>query len=203
MDESILNKKWMLFLNSFFQFIFLNLLWLLFSLPLITFWPATAALFGVVRKWIRKEEIDTFHTFKRLFKENFASSLLTGVIWSFLTLVLFLDFYFINRITSSFSWLGLVLFGVAGSLFIFTSVYLLPVMVHFRTSTQGVWKNSLVIAMMHPFMTIIIILIGCISTYFLVKFPILIFGVGSLIAYYQYNVINRIFEKLELENGKK
>ncbi|HYK73091.1 MAG TPA: DUF624 domain-containing protein, partial [Pseudoneobacillus sp.] len=44
----------MLFLNSFFQFIYLNLLWLLFSLPLITFWPATAALFGVVRKWIRK-----------------------------------------------------------------------------------------------------------------------------------------------------
>lgn len=41
-------------LEVFINLLLLNLLWLLACLPVLTIYPATAAMFGVVRIWVRQ-----------------------------------------------------------------------------------------------------------------------------------------------------
>ena len=68
----------------------LNLLWLVASLPLLTAYPATAALFGVVRAWVRQEDPGVIAPFVRHFRENLRQSLLLGVAWTCLGVVCWL-----------------------------------------------------------------------------------------------------------------
>jgi len=49
----------------------LNLLWLLMCLPVVTIFPATAAMFGVVRQSVLYKDSSIFTSFFRYFKENF------------------------------------------------------------------------------------------------------------------------------------
>lgn len=43
-------------LESFSNLVILNLLWILMCLPIITIFPATIAMFGVIRQWIIKDD---------------------------------------------------------------------------------------------------------------------------------------------------
>jgi uncharacterized membrane protein YesL len=199
MEEIFSNKKWMVLMNSFFQFIFLNLLWLLFSLPVITLWPATTAMFGVTRKWVRGEEVSIFSDFKKLFIENFTLSIITGIIWGLFSFILLLDFYFINHLTTVYSLTGLFVFGIAGAIFIMINVYLFPVLVHVKTNWLGVWRNAFNLAISNPFISILNIGIILIVLYLVVKVPILILGLGSIGAYFLYLSVNSIFQKWQVE----
>lgn len=184
-------------MNSFFEFIYLNLLWILFSLPIITIWPATAAMFGVIRKWLKGEDIGIFSSFKKLFIDNFSISLITGLIWLLLGFIFLMDFYFINRFSFPYQMAGLFLFGISSFLFSMVSVYLFPVIVHLKTGWAGVWRNALVLAISNPINSMINIGIAFAVLFLGSRYPILLFGLGSIGAYYQYQSVNRIFLKLK------
>jgi len=197
MDETITTKKWLELLNSFFEFIYLNLLWILFSLPIVTVWPASAAMYGVVRIWVKGEEVAVFSTYKKLFLENFYSSLLTGVIWFFGVSILFVDFYFVNQLSGGFEFIGLFIFGIITALFLMVSVFLFPVIVHVRTSLIGIWKNAFNLAILNPLISFINIGIVFTGLFLLSRFPFFVFGIGSIGAYFLYLLVNRIFKKWE------
>lgn len=200
MEEIFSNKKWLVLLNSFFEFIYVNFLWLLFSLPILTIWPATTALFGVIRKWVRGEEVSIYTTFKKLFVENFVLSIITGIIWTLFCLILLFDFYFINHFSTVYSLTGLFLFGIAGAVFTMVSVYLFPLLVHVKTNWLGIWKNAFLLAISNPFLSLMNIGIVIAVLFLLLKFPVLILGLGSLGAYYSFLSVNRIFRKWQVEN---
>lgn len=184
-------------MNSFFEFIYLNLLWILFSLPIFTIWPATAAMFGVIRKWLQGEDIVIFSSFKKLFIDNFSISLITGLIWLLLGFILLMDFYFINRFSFAYQMAGLFLFGISSFLFSMVSVYLFPVIVHLKMGWAGVWRNALILAISNPINSMINIGIAFAVLFLGSRYPILLFGLGSIGAYYQYQSVNRIFMKLK------
>lgn len=73
--------------NPFFRFmgklgdiIILNLVWLLFSLPVITAGASSTALFYVARKIAAKEDYRVFHDFKKSFRQNFKEATIAWVI---------------------------------------------------------------------------------------------------------------------------
>lgn len=69
--------------------VLLGMLWLVCSLPVVTLGASTAALYYSVVKCIRKGEDAPFGNFFRCFRRNFRASLplsvLTAVLWYFLT----------------------------------------------------------------------------------------------------------------------
>ncbi|WML48348.1 DUF624 domain-containing protein [Neobacillus sp. PS3-34] len=197
MENTFTNKKWHILMNSFFEFIYLNLLWILFSLPIFTMSQATAAMFGVIRKWLQGEDIVIFSSFKKLFIDNFSISLITGLIWLLLGFILLMDFYFINRFSFAYQMAGLFLFGISSFLFSMVSVYLFPVIVHLKTGWAGVWRNALILAISNPIDSMINIGIAFAVLFLGSRYPILLFGLGSIGAYYQYQSVNRIFLKLK------
>ncbi|UOK56143.1 YesL family protein [Bacillus sp. OVS6] len=47
----------------------LNLLWIVFSLPIITVFPATVAMFGILKEWSNGSEQPVLSTFFSIFKK--------------------------------------------------------------------------------------------------------------------------------------
>ncbi|WP_075980396.1 YesL family protein [Bacillus massilinigeriensis] len=184
MEESFGSGKWFMLLNSVFQFIYLNLLWLIFSIPLITIGPSTAAMFGVVRKWIRKEDVDIFPAYVRLFRENFIHSFILGCTGAVLTVLLMVHLYLVNRMILPYQFIGLFLFGILVIIFSLIFVSVFSVMVHFRTGYQGIVKNSFFLAVEKPQLAFLKVFILFLAFFLFWKYPVMIFVLGSTVAYF-------------------
>ena len=73
-------RYWEIFGRKFWKLIELNMLYIVFCIPVITFGPATAALTHVMRKFILEQPCFVFDEFFTAFKKNFKQSVAIGII---------------------------------------------------------------------------------------------------------------------------
>ncbi len=179
------------------DFFLLNLMWLLACLPVVTIFPATAAMFGVARDWVREKEGGVFGAFVFRFRQNFWQSLVVGALWALLGGALVLDFVIADQMPGGIRVVLWSLLVLATILYALTSVFLFPIMVHYDTKWTVVPKNALLLAIGRLPTTL-----GCLVTVaamsaltFLV--PPLILITGSLTAYTVYRLCDREFRKID------
>ncbi|MCA9960348.1 MAG: YesL family protein, partial [Anaerolineales bacterium] len=129
---NLLDTRLYRWLDTVSDFFLLNLLWLLACVPIITIFPATAALFAVVRDWVKGKETGFFKSFFRYMRENFGQSLAVGLTWTVVGLVLLADFLFVRSITSWARTPLLVLVLSLGVIYLATAVYIFPVMAQYH-----------------------------------------------------------------------
>jgi uncharacterized membrane protein YesL len=76
-----------------------NLLWLFFSvvgLLLLGFFPATASMFAVLRKWLMGDtDIQVFKSFWGFYKKDFIKTNMIGYFVVIIGLILYMDYRFI------------------------------------------------------------------------------------------------------------
>ena len=179
------------------DFFLLNLMWLVACLPVVTIFPSTAAMFGVVRDWVRKKEGSLMRTFVARFRENFGQSLLIGLVWTVFGVALVLDFLVANQLSY---WPGVVMKSVlvlASSVFAFGSVFLFPVMVHYDTDWKTIIKNSLLLSVGRLPTTIVCLVFVVVTAGLTVVFPFLVIITGSITAYFVYRLCDREFAKID------
>lgn len=124
--------------TAFFQ---LNILWLLFCLPVITIFPATVAMYCVTRQWIIHKDYSVFRSYMKFFRENFIQSFVLGLIWLVLSGLLFLDFTLMNSL-GSLQPIFYSIFLLIGFILLLTTIYIFPMMSHYRMKTIDIVKNS-------------------------------------------------------------
>ena len=111
------------FLDIFAHFVLLNTLWLILCVPILTIFPATTALYAVVRKWVT-EGIDAgaVTLFFTSFKRNFKKSFIIGLFWLLAGLILYLDLSIIlqTEFTGRFLIFILLVFSVILYMFSFS-----------------------------------------------------------------------------------
>ena len=164
------------------NYFLLNLLWLAMCLPLITAYPATAALFGVARAWSRDEEPGIIGPFFRHFRENFALSLLVGIVWTLLGALLLLNVLLASRMADIVALPLLAVTGIAGLAYALMSPYIFPVIVNFHATPLGVFRNAAFLALGQPFLSLlaaVTLLSVAVITYFA---PITLFCSGVAVA---------------------
>ncbi|WP_165763749.1 DUF624 domain-containing protein [Halalkalibacter urbisdiaboli] len=194
--SGLFNSRFHQILELITSFFILNILFVLTCLPIITIFPATAALFGVVREWRRNKDYSAiFNNYFRYFKENFKTSFIIGLIWSLLVILLVLDFWLIQDINSFFRFILYPVFFFLGLLVVFTTPYLFPVMVHFNFNTINVIKKSMLFSLHYlPTTLLLILTVGlCIGLF--VVFPISFLGVFSIGSYVIFTICYRSFTK--------
>ncbi|GAB2557004.1 YesL family protein [Gracilibacillus alcaliphilus] len=115
----------------------LNLLWIAFTLVgllLFGIFPATFAMFAVVRKWVVKEyDIPVFETFFSEYKQSFLKANLFGI-------VLYMIGYFLSVFLNYTGFMAnsniyVILFGlfvIAAFLYLLLLLYIAPVYVHYQ-----------------------------------------------------------------------
>jgi uncharacterized membrane protein YesL len=199
---NILDTRVYRWLETATDFFLLNLIWLVACLPVVTILPSTAAMFGVVRDWVREKESSLTRTFIARFRENLGQSLLVGTIWAVFGIALFLDFLVASQLSY---WAELVLKSVlvlVSTVYAFGSVYLFPVMVHYDTDWKTVIKNSLLISVGRLPTTLGCLVFLVVMVGLTVVVPFLVVISGSITAYVVYKLCDRVFRQIDAAHGE-
>jgi uncharacterized membrane protein YesL len=187
----ILNSRFSRIIEIIGNLVQLNIIWIILCLPVITIFPATVAMYGVVRKWISGRDIDgIFRIYFSLLRECFVQSFGISIGWLILAYFLYFD-YHIMRFTGSIFILGLVTL-----IFLAITVYLFPTMAHFHTNWKNIIRNSLTMAIAYPLKTALLVGILLLTILLIYIFPISIFILGSVSAYLSYRVCHSLYEKM-------
>ncbi len=136
------------FINKFWVLIQINLIYVLFCLPVVTFGPATAAMTALMRNIYLEKPQFIFHDFWQAFKKNFKQSFFVGIadllaiglaIFAFLFYTPYLD-------TEDMYTLYCALTMAAEVIFLLINFYIYPQIVALNLSMPAILKNSLILA---------------------------------------------------------
>lgn len=208
----------------FMKFVIVNVMWLVFNLPVIFFtlnilvanqfetmllyvvvvlvlipfvsFPATTAMFGVVREWVLKEEerYSVFEAFWLYYKENYKRSLLNGLLLTLFFIIWFVDVYFYYD-KNFYLFILFVATGVA--LYIFT-INLFSITVHYEMPFWKNFKTAFFVTAGSPVLFIILLLSSSVVLYlslniFMFLVPLV---TGSFIAFISFSAFYMRYLKI-------
>lgn len=183
----------------------LNILFLVCSIPIVTIGASTTALYYVTMKMVKNEDCYITKSFFKSFKMNFKQS---TIIWLLVMLsygVLFIDYRimsggYINVPggNSNFNTiLSAVLIGI--TIFLtFTVIYVFPVLAKFYNSTKNTIRNAFLMSIRHFPFTLLLVLIAIapfVLMYFFSQLIIIFFCLAfSLIAFVSSYIFVKVFD---------
>lgn len=189
--------------NPFFRFIgklvdvvFLNLLWLIFSLPIVTIGASTTAMYYVTLKLVRDREGYIFKSFLKAFKENFKQSTIIWMILMAALTILGTDIYVVYNMEASYAKVLLALFVGVSVLVLFVLLYIFPLQAQFANPVKQTFKNALLIAVRHLPWTILLVVINVVMGFLIYVFLVIaiLFGFG-LLAFINSFIFTKVFLK--------
>ncbi|WP_420846132.1 YesL family protein [Neobacillus notoginsengisoli] len=184
----------------FSKYFFLNIIWLIMCLPIITIFPSTSAMFSIIRKWTMKEELANIAgEFFYQFKSNFFKSFITGFIWIFIGFVIYL-YFLINLEISSTILFYLLVFLCLG--FLLMSVYLIPVLVHYDISIIKVYKFSIIYSISQLQYTLLNCLFISLFGIIIYLQPFFCLFLFSIFAHLIYFICHKSFENVSKKTNK-
>jgi uncharacterized membrane protein YesL len=193
----ILNSKLYRSIEILISFLLLNLMWILLSFPVVSAFPATAAMFGVVREWIRGTDSGAIEPFFRHLKANFIQSFVIGLIWIVLGAMLVADFFLLEGAEMWVKVPLLLLLALGGLCYTFTAIYIFPVMVNYENDWRRVIKNSFLISISQLGTTLLCIFVCALMLLVVLSIPIAGLLAGSVTAYAVYSLCKRAFSRIE------
>ncbi len=138
---------------------YINILWLLFTivgLVIFGLFPATVAMFTIVRKWIRKENnVKIFSVFWIVFRTEFIKANGFGLLFILIGYILYYDFTFLQLNDGKLVYLLPVFIFILVS-YAVTLLFFFPVFVHFDLRFFQYIKQSFLIAITSPIETLLI-----------------------------------------------
>jgi uncharacterized membrane protein YesL len=178
-------------------FVQLNILWLICCIPVITIFPATVAMFCVIRQWILHKDTSIYRPFFQFFKENFKLSFLLGLIWTLFVGLFLIDFLLMKNF-GQFQYILLPVLTFIGLVILFISVFIFPIIANYTVDWLKALKSSFFFSIRYILTTISAILLLGLSVLILITWPITFIFIFSLYAFCIYLLCDRIFRKVEL-----
>lgn len=199
----------MIFLSKMGTLIILNLLWLLFCIPIITIGPATVALYSAARRFsAEKEWPPLWKTFWGAFTANFRQALL--VFLCLAPMVCLSGLYVFRAVVGVRSalwfeglcWLAIMLTA-------FVCAYAFPLIAHFENTVGGTLKNAILLPVLSPLVTLAMGLLNLLPVLLMVwNLPLFvrcsIFWLaigGALTAYINTKLLERVFRRFNSNGG--
>lgn len=193
------DNRVMRFITRIVYCVYLNVLWFICCIPIITAGASTTALFYVTLKMVRDEEGNVFRQFFQAFKANFKSSLKVWLIMLAMIVALVFDGYvFYHMHFESPIWTILTaIYLVAVVAFLIVSMYIFPLMARFENTTFAMFKNSIIVGMRFLLCTFLMAAVYYVMAFIIVSVftPAIIFGEG-LCAYICSCLMIGILDKL-------
>lgn len=139
---------WELFFRKFWKLVQLNLLYLAFSLLIVTIGPATAGFTYVLRNLANQQPVfmlsDFWDAFKSNLKQSLAYSLIVAVFG--VVMVMAMQFYSANMAEHSWMVVPLSLCALFTLIFVFSSFYVFLMIVTLDLPLRAILKNSAILA---------------------------------------------------------
>lgn len=192
LDSPVMN-----FLGRVADLVWLNILYIICCIPIITIGASTSALYYVTMKMVANEEGYITKSFFKAFKDNFKQATLIWLLVLLAGTIFFVDFRILNTMEGTLGKVVYVIICAVSILFLFMMVYIFPLLAKFENTIKNSIKNAFLISIRH-FPYTILLIIGGIAPFVIVYFitallPVLFLGVFSLIAFYTSYIYRKIF----------
>ena len=201
------NPVWR-FVGRIWDLFILNLLWVICSIPIITFGAATTAMYYCTLKIAKdRDSGGMFRMFFHSFKDNIKQSTLIWIIMAVTGGILFFDIRFFSiyaPIQNTF--IRMIIFTVTCFLmllWLFIFLYVFPIQAKFINPINQTFKLALFMSIKHLIRTVIIlsgsIVILVVVYYLIMRLPgvmsMLVLILGSGISLFQASQFNMVFDK--------
>lgn len=190
------NKFWM-FMDKVMNATIISLLWLVFSLPIVTIGASTAAVFQFTLHQVVDEEGYIWKSFIKAFRQNFKQATILWLGQLAIGTFLLFDLYMCIQMQVPVS-IKIPVFGVLGGIcliWLLTAMYMLPILAIFQVTVKQVVRDSFVMAMGNLVASLVILAIYAGFAALAYMWPILMpFCVGLAIFVSSY-LFHTIFSK--------
>ena len=191
------------FLSRLADLFWLNLLYILCCIPVITAGAATTALYYVTLKMVKDEEGYITKSYFKAFKDNFVQATVIWIIFLVIAAVMFMDLRIANGGNvadifndSAVSNVVIVSVGVMIIVLLMTGTYVFPLLAQFDNTVKNTIKNAFLLSIRHlpyTFLMIVIAAIPVVLIWFSPALLLLVLIMFSAIAYINSKFFNRIF----------
>lgn len=190
--------------NKFFQALgklvdcmALSALWLVCSLPIVTFGASTSALYYAIHKSVRGNRGYMTKNFFHAFTKGFKQSTLSWLILLVVQIVLGMDAYITFQTLKTGSKMG-VFFYFFLIMIVFSIIwacYLFPYAARFEDGVKATMKNALLMMIIHLPWSLLILVLFAVAAIAVYIFPVLIFLMPALLFLTYDGILERIFRK--------
>lgn len=142
-----------------------NLMFILFSMPVVTAGAAYTALYHVMFKTLRGDGVvNPFKQFWIGFKNNFIQSTIVWILTIGLVVIFYMEFRITGYMSGAIEGIRYALVGVAAILAIVV-IYMFPVIAAFADTIPHLLRNAMFFAMRKPFKMIVILFFNVFPMY--------------------------------------
>ena len=166
---------------------YLNLLWFLCSLPIVTVGASTTALYYASLKLVREEDSSLTRQFFRSFRENFRQATVLWLILLGVGLFLRADGYSLYHLRLSAAgplavmWTLILAVVIAASVvYVIVLLYVFPLLASVSNTNRAMLKNAFLIGTHYLFATILVFAVHFAMFFVVVAWftPLIVFGEG-------------------------
>lgn len=194
-------------LGKLADLMWLNALFIITSLPIITIGASTTALYSESMKVVRGEEAYLTKDFFKTFKDNFKYATVIWLVSAFLLGLFGTTFYVLGRSEMENAHIAMGILGIPMILILIMLLYVFPILAKFENTLLNTVINALLIALAQFPKTILMGAFSLVPILLVLSswkwFPILVLGAFAVVAYVNGSMMNRIFDKIQEKNGQE
>ena len=175
---------------------FLNLLWVLFSLPIVTIGASTTALYSVLIKMRNGREGKILRDFWTAFRQNFRQA---TILWLLIVLAAFVfttDIVLFPNMGGSFGTFSAMLFVGLDVLLLLVSLYVFPMQAVFDNPIGRTVKSALLLLSRHLGGTVVLLALAILTAVAVILYwPLIGWFVFGLAAFINAWIFDKIFHR--------
>lgn len=166
-------------INKIVDCVLLSILWIVFSIPIITFGASTTALYYTVNKVIKHDRSHIWREFWKSFKSNFKQATGAWLVVAIFYYLLIANCLFMYQ-TGNLALL--ILYIVILAVLLMWTSHLFPHIARFENSFKQVLKNSLFLMVRHCVKTfsLLIIFVAAVAIFLVIPVTAFILPVGYM-----------------------
>jgi uncharacterized membrane protein YesL len=189
-------------LGRMLDFVVLNLLWVICSIPIVTIGASTTALYAVMLKIVRDEDGYIIRSYFEAFRVNLKKSTMIWLIQMVFALILAIDFRVAGMVQFTGSFLFFSILLILGILWFAMDIYLFALTARYENGIKATYRNSAIFTIARLPYTLLLVaslLVPVILTFwnsytlFTGMTVWLLIGV-SLVAWLQSMILRRVFD---------
>ena len=193
--------------TAIFDLIWLQILVVLTSIPLITIGASFTAMHSVLLKMYRDELSSLSREYFRAFISNFKQATLIWLLYVVCIAIMLVDYIVSAQLPDTGLRIVLQLLPIPLVLLCVTLTWVFVLLSRYQNTIRQTLKNSLLVCISRPFTTIGMILISIVPIVLLIFFPsttMLMVFMGITTAGYMCSILySRIFDQLEGTDWRK
>jgi len=187
----------MIFLGRLADLLWLNILYIICCIPIITIGAATTSLYYITMKMVADEEGYITKSFFKAFKDNFIKATIVWLLAIAAFVIMIIDFIIIFSMEETVGKIVFVILCMVCVIYVMVMIYIFPLLAKFENKIRHSLKNALLISIRHFPMTLLL-LVEIVAPFLLIYFiieltPALFLIVFSLIAFCTSYTYRKIF----------